>query len=381
MNKRGLPGMFAPTYHEFAGEEREVRDFGDVLSPLLLGLRRRFDAIDAGLPQVREALREPVDVLFDRDDHVAEHRRAAWSRDGEQVREASDHEPEVGAWSVGPPVAKRDAVVAPDVDAEQGAGHCVETCGEDDRVELVVAVGRADAGGGELDDGGLLQVDEGDIRPVVGLEVVDVDAQALRAEGVVGRGERRRDLRVVHGRADLLAHELGGNLVRLLVEEEVDETAEKGDATRLPAPLELRGPLFGRCVEEQLWVEHVGAAEARRAGELTELGEVRVTPLLALVIDRTVVRGDAEVRCALEHGELRGLFGDLRYRLDRRRTGADDPDSHAREVDALVGPLTRVVRRALEDLSAVEARPLRGREAAGCHHAERGRGRHRLGRS
>ena len=113
------------------------------------------------------------------------------------------------------------------------------------------------------------------------------------------------DLRVVHGRADLLADELGGDLVRLLVEQEVDEAAEKGDASDLPAPLELRLALLRRRIEEQLGVEHVGAAEAGLSGELTELAEVAVTPLLALVIDRAVVRGDAEVRCALEHGELR----------------------------------------------------------------------------
>ena len=82
------------------------------------------------------------------------------------------------------------------------------------------------------------------------------------------------------------------------------------------------------------------------------------------------VRGDAEVRCALEHGELRGLFRDLRYGLNRRGTGADDPDPHAREVDALVGPLTGVIRGAAEDLSAVEAGSLRGRETAGRHDAE-----------
>ena len=180
MNTRGFPGMFAPTYQEFArGKSVRFAISSTCSPPLLLGICGGLDPVEAAFAHVREAGREPVDVLLDRDDHVAQHGRTAGPGDGEQVREAGNHQPEVRAGSVGPPVAQRDALATTDVDAQQGAGHRIEAGGEDDRVELVIVVGCADAGAGELDDGRLLQVDERDVRSVVRLEVVDVDAKAL----------------------------------------------------------------------------------------------------------------------------------------------------------------------------------------------------------
>ena len=54
------------------------------------------------------------------------------------------------------------------------------------------------------------------------------------------------------------------------------------------------------------------------------------------------------LRRALEHGEVAGLLGDHRDRLDAARAGADHADALAGEVDALVGPRAGVVRVALE---------------------------------
>ena len=80
------------------------------------------------------------------DDHVAEHRRAARPGDDEQVGEAGDRQAEVGARAVRPLRRASDTPSRPRMSiVEQRAGHGVEAGGEDDRVELVLAVRRAHA--------------------------------------------------------------------------------------------------------------------------------------------------------------------------------------------------------------------------------------------
>ena len=65
-------------------------------------------------------------------------------------------------------------------------------------------------------------------------------------------------------------------------------------------------------------------------------------------VERRVVRRHAEVRRALEDGDVLGLGGDLRDRLDAGRAGADHRHALAGEVDALVRPGAGVVGRARE---------------------------------
>ena len=62
-----------------------------------------------------------------------------------------------------------------------------------------------------------------------------------------------------------------------------------------------------------------------------------------------------------------GLFGDQRDRLDARRSGADDPDSLAGKIDALVRPAVGAVNIAGEMLDARDIDILGLRQAAGRH--------------
>ena len=73
--------------------ERHVADLVDVLDPGVFRLHGRLDARLAALAQVRDAVGDPVHVLLDGDDHVAQHGRAAGPRDDEEVREAGDGDP------------------------------------------------------------------------------------------------------------------------------------------------------------------------------------------------------------------------------------------------------------------------------------------------
>ena len=178
------------------GVERDVGAVVDVLHPARL---RRLGGLDRGvavLAQVVEAVGDPVDVLLDRHHHVRQHRRAARAGDGEEVREADRGESEIGGGAVRPLLLQRHAVASGDVDRDEGAGHRVEPGGVHDGVELERLVDGVDAGLGDRRDRVLAQVDEPDVRQVVGGEVVGVETRPLGGEGVVGRAQRlgrRRD--------------------------------------------------------------------------------------------------------------------------------------------------------------------------------------------
>ena len=97
---------------------------------------------------------------------------------------------------------------------EQRAGHRVESGREHDAVELELAVADAQAVRRDLVDRCLAHVDQLDVVAVERLEVAGVDAQALAADDRLRR-QALGDLGVLHDLADLVAHELGGGVVRV----------------------------------------------------------------------------------------------------------------------------------------------------------------------
>ena len=251
------------------------------------------------------------------------------------------------------------------------AGHRVEAGGEHDRVELQRLVGQVDAGRGDGLDRLPAKIDEAHVGSVERLVVAGVDAQPLRADGIRRRAQRLGRLRVVDDAADLVAHELGEQFVGRSVAEMVCVRAEDlHDPTVLPR-LVVRGAalLVGdgrgadrRCGSGTPACDHFAAS--RYSPRF-----VRNRSSLASGIG-AVVGGHREVGRALEDGELRGLSGDDRDGLDRRRAGADDGDALAREVDALVRPAAGEVHVARERVGAGDVDLLRHRQAAGRHDVE-----------
>ena len=67
-----------------------------------------------------------------------------------------------------------------------------------------------------------------------------------------------------------------------------------------------------------------------------------------------------------------GLRGNDRNGLNSGRSGADDPNPLAGEVDALVRPFAGMVPLALKGLETLDVRHLRGRETADRGNQERG---------
>ena len=86
---------------------------------------------------------DPVHLRLGVQHHVGQHRGCPGPGDQEQVGKPVDAQPEVGARSVRPVIAKRRAVTADDVDLGQRSGHRVETRCKNDGIEVVVGFGGA----------------------------------------------------------------------------------------------------------------------------------------------------------------------------------------------------------------------------------------------
>jgi hypothetical protein len=72
----------------------------------------------------------------------------------------------------------------------------------------------------------------------------------------------------------------------------------------------------------------------------------------------------------MEHCKGGRLLRDNRNRLDRRGAGADHPNTHPGEVDALMRPFAGVIDRPAKIFETLEARTVRRRQAADRHDTE-----------
>ena len=212
--------------------------------------RLRVDPGQSVLLHVRDALGDPVDMMFDGRDHIDQHRRAAGAVDGKQVRETRHRQTEIARRTVGPGVPERTPAGAADVQRQQRPGHRVEASGEDDQVEWIVRPARPDARRGDPLDRFGAHIDQGDIGPVVRSVIIGVEAQPLGAEGVVVRRQSRRNLGVFDDAANLFMDEPGDLPVGLEIAEQVAIDDLDARSAELPGAFEPGLPLllghFGR---------------------------------------------------------------------------------------------------------------------------------------
>ena len=188
--------------------------------------------------------------------------------------------------------------------------------------------------------------------------------------GIVLRRQQVRGGRIVHDLADLVADELRRGVVGALLEDQVVERRHEAGAALRPAFLENAPPFVGRHFQSRLVVQTVQDARALHARLQPQRRIVGLPALCIVRLHRAVARRDAVVRRALEHGQLRRLFGDHRDRLDGRGSGADHADAQPGEIDAFMRPMSGVVGLAAETVPAGEIRQPRIGQAAGRHDAE-----------
>ena len=163
----------------------------------------------------------------------------------------------------------------------------------------------------------------------------------------------------------------GGGVVGRLVEPEIVVDRHEGEPAAIPARLVFRAALVVAVVERAA-VGHLGIDAVLRhlARKAPDLGIVVAKLLPLLLAERGVAGGNGEIRGALEHRQLARLLGDDRHRLDRRRSGADDADALAGEIDLFMRPVAGVVDLALEAIEALDVGHPRVRQAAGGEHDE-----------
>ena len=169
-----------------------------------------------------------------------------------------------------PLVAQRLAADAADVDAVVRAGDGVEAGGVDDDVELVVALGGAQARLGDPLDRRLADIDEVHVVAVVGLEVVGLERHALHAEAVIPRDQLLRDLGILDAAADAVGDVVGELGVGRLVDEDLAEIAQPDAEAGLVVELvPQREPLLARHLVEAaaIGLMHEAAGRARAGRE------------------------------------------------------------------------------------------------------------------
>ena len=318
-----------------------------------------------------ERIGDPVHVLLDRRDHLRLHAGAAGPCDDEHVGEARDHQAEIGEGAALPMVGQHRAVARPDVDLAQRAGHGVEAGGEDDGVELVLFLARTHALLCDVLDRIAAHIDQHDVVAIVGLVIVRIEAEPLGADRVILRRQQLGRRLVLHDDADLVAGELRGRVVGLLVHQKIGVGVEVADAAAL-LPLGLVGgvALLLGGFEGRLGRPRIAAdREGRVVGGAPAGRILRLVAALALFLHRRVARRQAEIGGALEHMQMFGLLRDQRDHLDARGARADDADPQPGEVDTLMRPQARMVPLALEAPDALEAGHARRREIARRHDA------------
>ena len=322
------------------------------------------------LAQMIDGVGDPVDVLLDRRDHLRLHSRAAGPGDDEHVGKARDHQAEVRERPTFPVLAKGGAIARAHVDLLQRAGHGVEARGEDQRIELVGRAGlELHARGRDLLDGIGAHPDQRHVRPVVGLVVMRIEAQALGADRMVVGRQQLGGLPILHHGTDLVAHELRGRVVGLLADQQIGVGIKVADRAALgPLGLVDPGALLGRGLERLLRRLGIAAYCERRTHCCRPArGILRLVCAFLLFAHRAVAGRQAEVGGALEHREVLGVLRDDRDHLHAGRACADRAHALAGEVDTFMRPQAGVIPFTLEVMDALEVGHPRRREIARRH--------------
>ena len=300
-----------------------------MLYPIALRVQCRLDPGHAAPTHGVETVGDPVHVLFDRHDHLGFHRRAAGAGEGEHIREAGDHQTEVGARTARPFLRQGGAVADADVDFLQGSGHGIEAGGKHDGIKCVLSfIGAQTCFRQRLDRRGA-GIDEGHIVTVVGLVIVGIQAQALGADRMILRCQQFRDSLVFDDAADFVAYEFRCGVVGCLVHQDIVVGIKKTDAATL-------GP-FGFVLDHAFLRGGLqrGLGRRRKAGDTERsvvcsqapFGVFRLVARLDFLVRRAVAGGQAEICGTLEDVQMLRLPGNDRDHLHAGRSSADHTDA------------------------------------------------------
>ena len=291
----------------------------------------------------------PVDVLFDGYEHVAHHRRAAGAGNGEHVGKAGDAETEIGARAIGPFLFEREAAGTANIEVDDGAGHGIEAGSEHDAIEGAFLIAGAYALRRDLEQRRLTHIDQAHVLAIESFVITGVETGALGTKREIVGAQRFCGLRIAHDGTDLLAHELRRSVIRCLTYQHIVEGQQhliQGAAR--PTGFIDATAFFIADLERGLFHRRIRHAEQRMARGFAMFSVTGFERSDGRLVQRPIAGRQTVGRRALEDGQLRGLLGDQRNRLDGRRAGADHCHALAAEIDALMGPVSGVIGVARE---------------------------------
>ena len=110
-------GAEVPRIARRCSEHCTLTDLVNVVDPFVFGVLGRFDCVDVFGFQMFQAVSDPVDVLFDRDQHITQYRRAPRARDGEQVGKPRHLNSQIRSGPILPFIRKTLPASTPDINA------------------------------------------------------------------------------------------------------------------------------------------------------------------------------------------------------------------------------------------------------------------------
>ena len=144
------------------------------------------------------------------------------------------------------------------------------------------------AGCGDARDRCFMEVNQRDIGAIIGLVILSIHANALGADWVIARAELFGRGRVLHGFANLAAHEVSRRVIRGLIQQQIAEGTHEGGAAHGPALFIFRLAFFradrhgGRVAQA---IQNAGAHHARL---LPQIGVIALPAMFIFIIHRAV---------------------------------------------------------------------------------------------
>ena len=164
--------------------------------------------------------------MLNRDDHVRQHRRAAWAGDGEQVGETVNGETQIVHWASTPGIGKPLPAAATNISTQERARHRVKSSSQHDDVEFkFFSVGNQSIFC-EAINFCQANVYKFHVVSVKCLVITRVDYQSLATDHGV-RLQAYGNFFICNDRSDLVAHPLRNSLIGCPVDHCIVETSQK----------------------------------------------------------------------------------------------------------------------------------------------------------
>ncbi len=162
-------------------------------------------------------------MLFNGNQHVAEHGRAARTRDSEKIGKPCHLQAKIGNRPIAPFVSQRKSGSAGHIGFEQRTGHCIKPRGINQHIKLIVRPARSKTGCCDPVNGRFMHVDQLDIVTIKRREIVPVQNLPLATQPIILRQQTLCCFGVVDQAPDILTEQFIGDFIGFRVGVDIRE--------------------------------------------------------------------------------------------------------------------------------------------------------------